>query len=325
MTVGVVAPAGPVRAPEVLERGIANLERLGFRVKPGKFVLSRYGYLAGHDKDRAADLQRMFADKRVDGIISIRGGYGTGRLMPYLDFDVIRRNPKVLVGFSDLTYLQLAIWRRTRLVTFNGPMVLFTFGDEQPVDFTVEGLLRTVGEDQAAGSIWKGHPDREYRVITKGAAEGRLTGGNLSLVAATIGTPDEIETKGRIVVLEEIEEQPYRMDRMLTQLLEAGKLQQAAGVVIGRNVPHADTEELEHAATAAGRPKVMPAPARSVAADYEPTMDDMLNDRLRGLGIPVISGLPFGHIKLHATLPIGVRARMDSRTGELEILESAVR
>jgi muramoyltetrapeptide carboxypeptidase len=325
MTLGIIAPSGAVRDLAPLERGLTNLQAMGYHIKEGKSLRARYGYLAGHDFDRLADIHRMFADKKADAILAARGGYGTSRLADAIDYDLVRRNPKVFMGFSDITYLHLAFWKKCRLVTFSGPMISFNFGDETPRSFTVSGWERTICNAAPAGSIWQGHDDCSYRIIRNGKARGRLIGGNLSLIAASIGTPYEVDTRGCILFIEEIDEQPYRMDRMLTQLISSGKLAQAAGIVIGRNIAHAETAALEEAAARAGLPKLVAATKRRVADDYEQIMDDVLADRLRPLGIPVMSGLPFGHIKDLATLPIGVTASMDTKTGDLLIEEAAVR
>jgi muramoyltetrapeptide carboxypeptidase len=326
MTIGVIAPSGAVRALQPLERGLVHLQEMGFHVKLGKSVRARYGYLAGNDEERLADIHRMFVDSKVDAIVCARGGYGTSRLADAIDYELVRRNPKIFIGFSDITYLSLAFLKKCGLVTFSGPMVNFTFGDEVPRSFSVAGWERTLYEAKPAGSIWQGHGDRIYRVIAPGHARGALTGGNLSLVASSVGTPYKMDARGKIVFLEEIEEQPYRIDRMLTQLLSAGVLQQAAGIVIGRNVPHADCAALEEAAASKPRrPKLIPAPRRKVPDSYEQTMEDVFAERLRGLGIPVMTGLPFGHIKDVATLPVGIRASMDTASGDLVVEEPAVR
>lgn len=325
MTIGVIAPSGSIRNLQPLEAGVIHLQDMGFNVRLGKSVRSRYGFLAGHDADRLADLHRMFSDPKIDAIQCARGGYGTSRLADSIDYDLVRNNPKIFIGFSDITFLSLAFWKQCRLVTFSGPMVNFTFGDATPRPFSIAGWERTLCTGKPAGSIWQLHEDRNYRIIRTGAARGRLMGGNLSLLAASIGTPYELDTRGKIVFMEEIEEQPYRIDRMLTQLLCAGKLRNAAGIVIGRNVPHPECAALEETAAKSKPPKIMPAPRRKVPDSYEQTMDDIFNEHLRDLGIPVMSGLPFGHIKDLGTLPIGVIAAMDTRTGELAIEEPAVR
>ncbi len=325
-TIGIISPASSVKDPAQVDKAVANLEALGFRVKEGRAVRGRHGYLAATAADRQRDLHAMFADRRVDAIMCVRGGYGTMHLLDGMDFALIRRNPKVFVGFSDVTALNLAFLRRASLVSFNGPMAVSTFGKDAPSRFGRDSFLRTVTLPVPAGSVWTGHADRSYRVVRPGAATGRLTGGNLSLVAATIGTPFEIETRGRIVFLEEVDEKPYRVDRMLTQLLLAGKLRDAAAVVFGRNVPDAETLPLEEKQLAGLKPgaRVRP-PARAQARDFEQTTDDVIAERLAPLGVPVMIGLPFGHIDDYCTLPLGIRAAMDTRTGELEIREAAVR
>lgn len=323
MTIGVIAPASAARNPKDVDRAIRGLEAAGFNVKLGRHVRDRYGYLASTDKNRLDDLHRMFADPKVDGIMCLRGGYGTSRIVNDIDYDIIKSNPKVFIGFSDITMLTLAFWKKCKLVSFNGPMASSTFGQTRPSRFSIGGFLRTVAYAEPAGSIWQEHDDRNYRVIRHGNAKGRLTGGNLSLMAASVGTPFEIQTRNTIVFIEEIDEKPYSIDRMLTQLLSAGKLKDAAGIVIGRNVPHSACADLETKAAVKAPQTIKPLP-RKVPRSFEPVMDDIFYDRLRPLGIPVITGLPFGHIDDYATLPIGIRASMNSRTGDLVIEEAAV-
>lgn len=323
MTIGVIAPASAVRNPKDVDRAVRGLEAAGFKVKLGRHVRDRHGFLAATDKNRLADIHRMFADPKVDGIMCMRGGYGTSRIVDQIDFDLVKANPKVFIGFSDITMLNLAFLRRCNLVNFNGPMASSTFGNTHPSRFGVAGFLRTVCHPAPAGSIWQEHEDRDFRVIRRGRAEGWLTGGNLSLLAASIGTPYEMETKGAIVFMEEIDEKPYTIDRMLTQILQAGKLRDAAGIVIGRNVPDAGFERLEKKAARKAPQQVKALPAL-LPRSFEPLMDDVFYERLRPLGIPVLTGLPFGHIHDYATLPLGVRATMNSATGDLVIEESAV-
>ena len=320
-TIGLISPASAAD-PERIDHSIANLRKLGFRVKEGKHIRSRLGFLAAPDPARLADLHAMFADPKVDAIMCVRGGYGTGRLAPFIDYKLIRRTPKILLGFSDVTFIHLSIWKECELVTFNGPMLNSAFGDPRP--FTIEGFRRTVMSPAPAGSIWQGHEDRNYRVVRPGRATGRLTGGNLSLVAATVGTPAEIDTKGKIVFLEDVDEKPYRFDRMLTQLLLAGKLWDAAAVVFGRNVLDEETAKIEQERAKQGLPRIVAPPPTRVSREFEQTVDDVIAERMKPVGIPVIIGLPFGHIDDYATLPIGVKASMDSRTGDLVIEESAV-
>lgn len=323
MTIGIIAPASATRDVVHVDDAVRGLESLGFKVKLGRYVRDRRGYLSSSDKNRLDDLHRMFSDKKVDAIMCLRGGYGTSRIVDDIDFGLVKANPKIFMGFSDITMLSLAFLRKCRLVTFNGPMAASAFAETPPSRFCVASLLRTVGHAEAPGSIWQEHSDRKYRVVREGDATGKLTGGNLSLVVASLGTPYEVQTRGAIVFLEEVDEKPYRVDRMLTHLLSAGKLKDAAGIAIGRNVPDKDFAAWEEQVATGAPRKVKPLPAK-VPREFEPLMDDVFYDRLRPLGIPVVTGLPFGHIDDYTTLPLGIRARLTTRTGDLVIEESAV-
>lgn len=324
MTIGVVAPASAARDPQHVDDASKGLEAMGFQVKLGRHVRDRRGFLASTDANRLADLHRMFADKNVDAIMCLRGGYGTTRIADFIDYNLVRKNPKIFIGFSDITMLHLAFLKKCRLVTFNGPMAASTFADTTPSRFCVSSFLRTCCHTDPPGSIWQDHDDRNFRVIRSGRASGRLTGGNISLLAASVGTAFEIDTRDKIVFMEEVDEKPYRIDRMLTQLLSAGKLHDASAIVIGRNVPDSDFAEAEAKAARKAPRTVKPLP-RKLPRGYEPLMDEIFYERLRPLGIPVITGLPFGHIDDYATLPLGVMASVDSRTGDLVIEEAAVR
>ncbi|MBX7245248.1 MAG: LD-carboxypeptidase [Candidatus Sumerlaeaceae bacterium] len=324
MTIGVIAPAGANKDLSLLDRGVAKLEKLGYRVKLGRHTRSRIGYLAADDKSRLGDLHALFADRKVDAIMCSRGGYGTMRLLPEMDFELIRKNPKIFIGFSDITALGLAFLKKVGLVTFNGPMVVSTFGKEKVSPFSVSCFLRTVTSAKPAGSVWQGHRDRKFRVVTAGKGSGILTGGNLSLVASTVGTPYEVETKGKIVFLEDVDETPYRIDRYLTQLMLAGKLRDARAIVFGRNVPDAESAIIEKKLARKGLPKVATGFPRDANRSYEQVTDEVIVDRLKPLGIPVLIGLPFGHISEYATIPLGVRASVDTKSGDLVIEEGAV-
>jgi len=326
MTIGVIAPASSARNVRDVDRAERGLKAAGFEVKMGRYVRDRHGFLASTDKNRLADLHTMFADQSVDGIMCLRGGYGTSRIVADIDYDLVRANPKVFIGFSDITMLGLAFLKRCSLVTFNGPMASSTFGNTHPSRFGISGFLRTVCHTSPAGSIWQEHDeqsDRHYRVIRSGRASGQLVGGNLSLLAASIGTPFEMETASRIVFIEEVDEKPYAIDRMLTQILAAGKLRDAAGIVIGRNVPHTGFAKLEKRMAAKAPRQVKALPAQ-MPRSQEPVIDDVFYERLRDLQIPVMTGLPFGHIHDYATLPLGVMATMSTRNGDLVITEAAV-
>jgi len=295
-TIGVIAPASP-GDPELTMAGVQWLEDQGFRVQLGMSVHQTHGYLAGPDAIRAADINAMFASPDIAGIMCLRGGYGTMRLLNLLDYNIIRAHPKVFVGYSDITALHTSIGQRTGLVTFHGPMAASDMG-KGVSDYTWDYLFRAITTPQPLGPISNPPLSPSPEFIVPGTAQGYLTGGNLSLIAATLGTPYEIDTHGKILCLEEVGESPYRIDRMLTQLLLAGKLQAAAGIVFAVCAGcDADTEH----------------------PDF--TVEEVLQDRLGDLNKPVLYNLHFGHTVDKATLPLGVMAEL--ATGGLEIIETA--
>lgn len=296
-TIGVIAPASPGNI-ELTRAGIAWLEEQGFRVVLGKTVEQTLGYLAGTDVDRAADINAMFGSSEIEGVFCLRGGYGTMRLLELLDYECIRNNPKVFMGYSDITALHISIGQRTGLVTFHGPMVASDMGKGLS-DYTWDSFYRGVTTSKPLGAVNNPPNVDPPLFIATGRAQGYLTGGNLSLLVSTLGTPYEIDTRGKILCLEEVGEEPYRMDRMLTQLLLAGKLQAAAGIVV--------------------------AVCHNCETDDPPsfTLQEVLQERLGGLNKPVLCNLYFGHTGEKATLPLGVMAILDSELGGLEVIESA--
>jgi len=304
-TVGIVAPASPPPDPKAVDRAVESAERYGFKPKLGKFAHDRHGFLAGNDRDRAADIMDMFSDTDVKAILCLRGGYGSARLLNLLDYEVIRRNVKIFSGFSDITSLHCALAKKVGMISLHAPMVHGGLLTKDAPEFTRNSFLRTAMEAAPAGSITAGLEKKNISIVRKGVAEGPLIGGNLSVLCAAIGTPFEPEFKERILFLEDIGEKPYRLDRMLTQLLNAGILQEVAGVAVGVNRDCEDTS----------KPK---------QEEYRQTSADVFTERLSGLGVPVVVDLPFGHVDLNATIPVGIRARLDADNGDLVILESAV-
>lgn len=229
-TIGVVAPASPT-LEENVEKAHKKLKDLGFKVKMGKSCYEKYGYLAGTDSLRAEDINHMFRDEEVDGIICLRGGYGTPRILELLDYDLIKKHPKVFIGYSDITALHIAITRFSQLITFHGPMVASDMlGDFN--QFSKKSLFNFIMEGEYLRNI-KNPPGEELKTMNPGIAEGSIIGGNLSLIADTLGTPYEIDLKGKILFIEEVGEEPYQIDRMLTQLRLAGKLKEAEGIILG--------------------------------------------------------------------------------------------
>jgi muramoyltetrapeptide carboxypeptidase len=249
---------------------------------------------------------RMFSDRRVKAVFCLRGGYGSGRLLSRLDYRVIRSHPKALLGYSDITSLHCALLVRADLVSFHGPMLNSDFNKERMPDFTRQSALRALTRPEPAGSVCQGYRGQTIAVLRRGVAWGRLVGGNLSLLCAAVGTPWLPSFKSCILFFEDLNERPYGFDRMLTQLLNAGLLQQVAGIAIGINQRCYD-------------------PKARKAKEYRQTLEDVFRDRLLPLKVPIVTGLPFGHVRHNATLPVGVRARLDGEGGDLVIEEAAVR
>jgi muramoyltetrapeptide carboxypeptidase len=295
--VSLVAAAGPLPAG-ALDRAVKRVRELGWEPLVGPHAAGRVGFLAGTDSERLHDLQEALRSAENDAIWCLRGGYGTMRLLPRIDWSPLRERPRALIGFSDNTALHLAAGQAAGVVTFHGP---HPAPPELPA-FARENLFRVVAHTRAAGVLPfpQGGPPRAASLVP-GVAEGRLVGGNLAILAATAGTPYQLRARGRILFLEEVGEPAYRIDRLLTQLLLAGILDGAAGVAAGAFTESPDAGE-------GGIPPVA----------------EILQERLAPLGVPVAFGFPFGHVPESWTLPIGVRARLDATAGTLELLEPAV-
>ena len=301
-TVGMVAPASMAFEADAITMAKEQVEALGFKVRLGEHVFDKHGYFAGTDESRAGDINRMFADDSIDAIFFYTGGWGTPRLLPLLDYALIRRNPKVILGYSDITALLNGIHQETGLITFHGPVAASNMQA-----WSVDNLKRTLMSSDPIGVLSNPPKDtdalveRTFRLITirGGSASGRLVGGNLTLLSVMMGTPWEIDTEGAILLLEDTHEKLYRVDRMITQLRLGGKLKQAAGIVFGYCTD-------------------CPVEGPSFS------LEEILRDHMEPLGIPVLSGLAFGHIRKMLTLPIGLEATLDADAGTLTIDESAV-
>jgi len=290
--IGVVAPAGVVKADD-LGNGVRRLEELGFRVALGRSLYRSARYLAGRDEERAADLAEMFANPEVKAVVAARGGYGTSRIIPLLDAKALARSPKIFVGSSDLTLLLHFLRSACRLVTFHGPMVSPNFGKYSSPTTNGE-FVRILGATTPPGPI----DVTGVKVLKGGSGEGVLTGGCLSLVCQTIGTPYEIQTEDAILFLEDINEPPYRIDRMLTYLKQVGKFDGVRAVVFGL------------------MPDCHPSPQELY------TLEDVIRDVLADLPCPILYDFPSGHGGTNVTLPFGVRAAVEGST--LSILEAPV-
>ena len=305
-TIGLITPSTYVSDPDRLALVDRTVRYFGLKPKWGKNVRKQAGYLGGSIADRVADLHAMFADPEVRGIFAIRGGYGAAQLLDRIDYNLIRANPKVFLGYSDITALHLAINKKAGLVTFHGPVMTSQF-----TGYTQKYFRKALFDTSPIGPA--GNPDETntlrpahtLRTVRNGTASGRLIGGNLTLVSTTMGTPYEIDTAGRLVFLEDVGEEPYRIDRMLTQLRLAGKFDSAAGIIWGECQDCAPN-------------------------DYKPSfqstfsLGEIVDNILGDLKIPVLSGLTIGHTSDQLTLPEGVMATLDADKQELVITEAGV-
>jgi muramoyltetrapeptide carboxypeptidase len=262
--------------------------------------MAQHGYLAGTDKERAADLNDMLREPAVRAVFALRGGYGTPRILDLLDYGAARRDPKILVGYSDITGLQLAFLRKAGLVTFSGPMVAVEMWDN--IDpFTEENFWRVVTSASRIGSLQ--NPDDEPLVAhNKGKVSGVLVGGNLSLLASLMGTPYLPNLHKAVLVLEDVDEAPHRVDRMFAQLRHAGILKNITGLVLGKFTDCVPSDP--------SKPHL--------------TIEQVLQEAVSAVGCPVLTNLQYGHIAKKLTIPFGVRATLDTRTGSLKVSEGAV-
>jgi muramoyltetrapeptide carboxypeptidase len=287
--VRVVAPGGP--PDDRLARGVEILTSFGLVVEIGEHVNDRYGYLAATDANRLADLNAAFADPGIRGVFAARGGYGTQRIIDGLDLAAVRRDPKVFVGFSDLTALMGRVWRAARLITFYGPMV--NWSDARTGPDSIESL-RSAIMSTAPIVLHRDPAEPSAAVEVPGRATGPLLGGNLTLLQAGLGTPDLPQFDGAILLFEDVDEAPYSYDRMLTHLRRAGALRKLAGIAIGQFTNAAGGAGQWDAATA-------------------------VRDRVADLGVPVLGGLRIGHGNGQLTVPLGATATIDTAAGTLSV------
>jgi muramoyltetrapeptide carboxypeptidase len=295
-TVAVVAPASSWENRSELLRGVTALEAWGLRVRLGEHVNDRHGYMAGSDADRAADLHAALSDPEVAAVICLQGGYGTPRLIPLLDEAAFREHPKAICGYSDLTTLHLAADRWGHEISFYANGVT-GIGSPEVTDFSKASLKRALFSDEPYGPIGPNPDDGYVRTVVPGRATGRLAGGCAGLLSSAIGTRLEPDFRGRIVILEEIELEGYILDGILTQLRNAGTLDGAAGIVVG------DIKTKWSGGIA------------------ELSAEDIVEEVLAPLGVPLIFGLPVGHNKHHATVPLGALATLDADGGTLVVEE----
>ena len=303
-TIGLVAPASVTYESLHLQIALEALEAMGLKAKVGSHVMDRFGYLAGEDEDRASDINAAFADPEIDAVFALRGGWGASRLLPFLDFDLIAKNPKIFLGYSDITSLLNAIYAKAGVVTFHGPNVMSRWNE-----FTYEGMREVLFDARSAAYS---NPEvidddlvaRKHRIqtINAGKATGHLIGGNLTLMSALVGTPYFPDARGAILFLEDVGEAIYRVDRMMTQLKLSGVLGQVSGIVFGHFTG------------------VKPNPGLGNFA-----LMDVLRQHCEPLGVPCYFGAMIGHVEQQSTVPVGAIAEMDAGAGVLRLQESAVR
>ncbi|CAM4167892.1 S66 peptidase family protein [Zobellia nedashkovskayae] len=303
-TIGLIAPGYAIQ-PSILEEAKKTLKSMGFKPYHTDRLIANYGYLSNTDEERAKDVNEMFADPKIDGILCARGGYGCTRIMHMIDYECIKENPKTFIGFSDITALLNGIHQETGLITFHGP-VGSTLNDpysikqlEKVIMFPTEQL--EIQNNKILKPEFTTNPEYERYTITIGIATGKVVGGSLTLINALIGTPHEIDFTDAIVCIEDVEEAPYRIDRMLTQLIEGKTFKKAAGILFG---------------VCAG--------CNESTNPISFTLKEVIIDRIRPLGIPAAYGMSFGHVENNFTFPIGISAKMDARKMSFQLLEKAV-
>jgi len=300
-TIGVISPSSPSEKKSEVIRGKEMLENLGYKVVLSKNLNKSKGLVAGTEEERAEDLNEMFHRDDVDAVFVTQGGYGSAQLIRHIDFDAISQNPKIFTGFSDITSLHLAIHKYSQLVTFHGPGIS-RFNSEDLTDYTKEYFFKAITQEEPIGEIKPANPKKWINMINPGQAEGVITGGNLTLICATLGTPFEIETKGKLLLIEDLDTEPWIFDHMLSHLRNAGKLDHLAGIIVGECF------------------NCVPNP-HNPGYYVDLSLEDILDYYIRPLNVPAIYGLPLGHTDDMATIPLGAWARLNADDKKLEILE----
>jgi muramoyltetrapeptide carboxypeptidase len=295
-TIAVTSPAGAVWEEKQIDKFIFILNAIGFKVVQGATLKQKYGYFAGTDEFRAAELNTFFADKNIKGIFSMKGGWGCARLLDKLNYDLIKANPKVLMGFSDITTLLNVIYAKTGLVTFHGPV-----GNSGWNEFTIAAFKSVIMDAGQAELPLSTKPEDTFSVINPGKASGELIGGNLSVLSGLLGSSYLPDFKNKILFLEEVKEEPYRIDKMFTQLKLNGALDKLSGLVLGK-FSKCEAEE----------------PWKAF------TFMEVLEQHIKPLGIPAFYGAAFGHTENKVTLPVGIKVSMDADKGMIKLTESAV-
>ena len=300
-TIGIISPASSPDDLTRIEKSVNYFEKLGYRVEVGKNVWKERGYLAGEDSERLDDFHAMFKNKNVKAIFCVRGGYGSGRLLDKINYKLIKENPKIFVGYSDITALQLAIFSHTGLVTFAGPMPAVDFWQDEVSKFTEENFWRLITSNKKIGKLINPNGEGFY-LLAKGKTEGRLLGGNLALITSLMGTKYLPSFKNSILLLEDIGEPPYRVDRFLNQLRLGNILHDTSGIILGRFVDCYENDTSKKTLT----------------------LNQVITDYFEKLNKPVIYNFKHGHISENISIPFGLKCNLNASRGIAEIKESAV-
>jgi len=293
-TIGIIAPAGPITEAQ-LKAAEGKIEHAGFVPLSSKSILERNGYLAGSDEDRAAQINGMFANPDVKAIICARGGYGTTRILDLLDYDLIAKNPKIIGGYSDITALLTAIWKKTKLVTFHSSMLV-----PEDTEYTRTSMWNIFSNGKKGTKILCEPNTADGIVMHDGNARGTLVGGNLTLLDSMLGTEYDYSLQNKILFIEEINEPPYKVDRMLTHIRNSKNIKGLKGIIFGKM----------QGCEAQGENSL--------------TLDQVLSDFISGLDIPVVKDFSFGHVKSRCTLPIGAKVSLRTKNMEIRLLEDVV-
>ncbi len=299
--VGIISPATSVSDPDDIARAIEIVERLNLRYRFGKYLLKGSGYKTRTIEERLDDLHSMFANPEIRAIFCIRGGYGSSQLLDKIDYNLISINPKIFVGYSDITALHIAFQKFANLVTFHGPVLIsaftkFTFDSFRQILFAQQ-VYRKITNPEESGGLRNSFP---IRTINSGRTEGRLIGGNLSIITSLLGTPYQYDYENSILLIEDVGEQPYRIDRMLNQLRLAGVLEKINGIAFGRCDDCINT----------------------TTPIWDFSLGEVLDYYLKPLKKPAFYGLLFGHTSNQVTVPLGIQAAFDSTNGIIELIES---
>jgi len=298
--IGIISPASKPSDESRYFKGVQYLEELGYSVISGKSVLNQRGYLAGEDINRINDLNFMFADPEIKAVFCSRGGYGVPRILDQVDYEAIKKNPKIFVGYSDITALNLAILAKTKLVTFTGPMVAVEMG--KGIHEYSESNFWQNFTNATEFKKFENPADEKLKIITPGKAEGRLVAGCLSVFVGLLGTPYMPDLTGAILVLEDIDEEPYRLDRYFAQLKLSGIFDNISGLIFGQFIDCTSKDQ--------SKPSL--------------TIEEVIQDYVKNLNIPIIANFAYGHGAIKLTLPIGVQARLDTAEDGLTILEKVI-